>query len=264
MTLAGYVGFGGKTKDCMVMRAFTEGCDGQLIVLREPVPDWSREDHAIYGMWPFQMALARALLAAGKPLWYIDNGWFVNLWKVGRLHPEAAFYRVSRNGLAPKFLPGKSMERANKFDVRIKPWRTGGRHVLVCLPYNPEYASGFGVDIHQWLADLKILLPSVTDRPIVYREKPRDVTRITPLGEALKNAWCLVTHSSNAAVEAAMVGVPVFCEPVCGAAMVGCTDFTKIETPIYPDNREEWIASLMWQQFSLNEFRSGLAWQTLA
>jgi len=232
-----------------------------MIIVREPVPDWNAPDHAVYGMWRVQMELVRKFRRDGRPFWYIDNGWFRN---IGEREIERRWYRVTRNGMAPRLLPGRTMDRAGMFHVKIQPWRTGGRHVLVCLPYNQEFAKGFGVDYSQWLTGLQRLLPTITDRPIKWREKPRDVTKIQPLAVALQDAWCLVTHSSNAAVEAALMGVPVFCEPTCGAAMVGCADFTKIEDPVRPDNREEWIASLMWQQFSLAEFRSGLAWKTLA
>jgi hypothetical protein len=263
MSVACYVDYGGKHAREKVLRAFAEGCGGTVVFYAEPSLKPGITDHVIMGMWETQNRMIELVLKSGQNLWYLDNGWWVDIWKYGRRGVNDAYYRVSQNGMAPKFLPGVSFDRAKAFGVKLEPWRTDGRHVLVCLQFNPELAKGFGFNYGKWKNDLKEYLPTVTDRPIVYRQKPRDVTKIRPLAEAMKNAWCVVTHSSNAAVEAAMAGVPVFCDPSCGAAMVGCTDFSKIEEPVRPDNRKEWISSLMWQQFSVEEFRSGLAWRVL-
>ena len=97
----------------------------------------------------------------------------------------------------------------------------------------------------------------MTDRPIVFR--PKFAVMPKPLSADLKDAWCVVTHSSTAAVTAALQGVPVFCEPTCAAASVGCTDLSQIETPRRPD-REEWLAELAWRQWSEAEMKGGLAW----
>src|SRR5688500_15258270 len=94
------------------MRAFAEGCGGQMIIVREPVPDWNAPDHAVYGMWRVQMELVRKFRRDGRPFWYIDNGWFRN---IGEREIERRWYRVTRNGMAPRFLPGRSMERAESF-----------------------------------------------------------------------------------------------------------------------------------------------------
>jgi hypothetical protein len=73
----------------------------------------------------------------------------------------------------------------------------------------------------------------------------------------------LVTWSSAAANEALLAGVPVFVAGDCAASKMGLSDFTKIESPIYPPGRAAWAAALAGQQWSLEEFRSGVAWRTL-
>ena len=79
-----------------------------------------------------------------------------------------------------------------------------------------------------------------------------------PLATDLEDAWCVVTHSSTAAVEAVIAGVPVFVEPTCAAAPVGRTDL-DIENPVYPE-REPWVAALARRQWSREEVSSGKAW----
>jgi hypothetical protein len=80
----------------------------------------------------------------------------------------------------------------------------------------------------------------------------------TPLADDLRNCWALVTHSSNVAVDAVLMGIPVFVAPTCPAAPVGNLDLAKLETPDMPD-RARWFDSLMAQQFTVDEMRSGLA-----
>ena len=41
------------------------------------------------------------------------------------------------------------------------------------------------------------------------------------------------------------------------------TDLSKIETPFYPDNRQEWVDSLIANQYTLKEIRTGVAWRRL-
>ena len=63
----------------------------------------------------------------------------------------------------------------------------------------------------------------------------------------------MVTHSSNIAVEAAISGIPVFVSSTSACEPIGLTDFSKIESPIYPD-REAWLAHLSYSQFYFEEF----------
>jgi hypothetical protein len=39
------------------------------------------------------------------------------------------------------------------------------------------------------------------------------------------------------------------------------TDFAKIETPYYPDDRQEWIDTLVANQFTMSEIKNGTAWE---
>jgi len=74
----------------------------------------------------------------------------------------------------------------------------------------------------------------------------------------MRDCWALVTHSSNVAVDAVIAGVPVFVEPTSPAAPVGNLDLAKMENPNMPE-RGPWFDSLMAQQFTVDEMRSGLA-----
>jgi hypothetical protein len=78
----------------------------------------------------------------------------------------------------------------------------------------------------------------------------------------LTDAWALVTHSSNVAVDAVLCGVPVFVAPTSPAAPVANLDLKTMKAPLMPQ-RGAWLASLLAQQFTLDEIRSGFAKQMM-
>jgi hypothetical protein len=79
----------------------------------------------------------------------------------------------------------------------------------------------------------------------------------------LSNAWAVITCQSTAAVDVLLEGVPSFCNNMSVANPVSYTDLSLIETPFYPDNREEWIDSLLANQYLIREIESGFAWNRL-
>jgi hypothetical protein len=83
----------------------------------------------------------------------------------------------------------------------------------------------------------------------------------TPLVGDLRDAWALVPHSSNVAVDAVLAGIPLFVASTSPAAPAGRTDL-DIENPTMPD-RESWWASLTCQQFTLREMADGTAWRLM-
>lgn len=147
--------------------------------------------------------------------------------------------------------------RATKTD--IWPWSKGGRHIVVAEP-SETYQRFHGIE--GWTAQTVATLKRMTDRPLVVRDK--EMQRFgRKLHEDLAGAHCLVTHGSNAAVEAAIMGCPVFVHPDSAAALVGKTDLTEIERPIYPD-REPWLRALAYSQFDERELVDGTLWRLLA
>src|SRR5205814_414765 len=98
---------------------------------------------------------------------------------------------------------------------------------------------------------------AVTPRPVVTRDKEDKRS----LQEDLEGAHCLVAHGSVAAVEAAILGCPVFVDRTSAAALVGRTDL-EIESPVYPD-RTAWLHSLAYCQFNERELVDGTLWRLM-
>lgn len=86
-----------------------------------------------------------------------------------------------------------------------------GKNIIVC-PQSQGFHDRMGCPT--WLDDTLTALRAQTDRPIIVRYKKDQ----RPLAADLKNAWCVVTHSSNAALQAVIEGVPAICTAPCAAA----------------------------------------------
>jgi hypothetical protein len=171
-------------------------------------------------------------------------------------------YRVVRSDLwVPKggFPVGRGRRRWRLFEpyVDLRPWRPNGRTVLIC-PSSPIITRQLKSE--QWLEDAKALCERYTDRPVVIRKK----SSALPLAKQIEmdDVHCVVADRSMVAVEAALLGCPVFVHPGSPAAPVGLTDLAAIDDPIRPD-RTAWIESLAWCQYSEAEMRSGEAWRAL-
>lgn len=146
-------------------------------------------------------------------------------------------------------------DRWKKLDVPLQPWRKGGRHIVVAAP-TPTYQRFHAIE--GWFEETLRTLGKVSDRQIVVRFKDSD----RPLQADLEGAHCMVAHGSIAAVEAAILGCPVFDHKESAAALVGLTDITKVEHPIYPE-RQDWANTLAWSQFDEAELVNGFLWKHL-
>lgn len=173
-------------------------------------------------------------------------------------------------------------------DIKYKPWRTTGEHILICLQRNGGWSMK-GRDNQDWAIDMVRRLRQVTDRPIWIRGHPGDkragkyldlsekacqlnvlnglnvhITdhRNRTLQQDLKNAWATVVYNSSPAVASAISGVPVFADdPVdCQARDVAFGKWRNIENPDMPD-RDNWLAKLAMSHWNFEELKSGAAWR---
>lgn len=147
--------------------------------------------------------------------------------------------------------------KATKAAGCVRPWQKGRRHIVIAAPTR-TYARFHRTE--SWIADTIDALARVTDRQLVIRDKEQYKRR--PIQKDIDGAHCLVTHGSNAAVESVILGCPVFVHPDSAAALVGLTDLRKIETPVYPD-RQPWLNSLSYSQYSEAELVDGTLWRLI-
>lgn len=161
------------------------------------------------------------------------------------------YYRWTVNAFQMKTMRDVPNDRWKelRLDQVVLPWRKRGEHIVIA-DTGPDYWDLFAE--RDWAKRTAIELRKYTSREIVIRAK--DDSR--SLHSALDRAHALVSHGSIAAVEAVVLGCPVFVHEFSAAKLVGQTDLSRIETPIFPD-RQPWLNSLAYSQFSENELIDG-------
>ena len=169
-------------------------------------------------------------------------------------------------------------------NINLRPWRTQGDHILLCLQRDGGWSMG-GFEVLDWAMHTILQLRRHTKRPIRIRAHPGDkrakkyCDRLiklcigrrllnielsapdTSLEHDLKNCWAVVNHNSSPTVGAAIEGIPVFVtDPERSQAReIAETRLDKIETPATPD-RDAWIQRLSQFHWSHQELQDGTAW----
>lgn len=227
--------------------AFAKGANCEVI--------WDRTiqkgDIALFGARSI-FSIARYARRTGRNIYYGDHAYF-------RRH---TFYRCTKNAFQHSGKGRGDETRFKALNVEIEPWRKDGRHVLVCPP-DRSYCERNRIDHDAWQAVVLAELRANTDREIKIRERHAADDGSETLRAALKNCWALVTHHSNAAVEALCAGVPVFTTGDCAARSMGRDDLAKIEKPKYPDDRLRWASVLAANQWTFAEMRDGECWRAM-
>jgi hypothetical protein len=244
----------GKAKARVVCEAFVHGAGGQGVC--QPPPQRLRPGAAcFFGVTEPTRHLWHQARRENRDWYYLDNAYFDTV--RGRL------FRAVRCGVQATGLERPDWRRFARLGLEIQPWKRTGRHILVVVQSNTYMSVVAGKGSGWWenaLAEIRMH----TDRPIVLRGwRSNKMALAKTLRESLVDCWALVTWSSAAANEAILAGVPVFVAGECAASKMGLSDFSRIEFPVYPEGRARWAAALAGQQWSLDEFRKGVAWRAL-
>lgn len=198
----------------------------------------------------------------GRKWIYWDRGYLRRVFatwlpKGSAIGLTGGFYRwhINRPQMGEIYKVPDDRWRFLRLDDQIKPWNRDGDHIVIADTL-PDYWNLFSDP--QWTKRTVDFLKTYTKRPIFIRDKESK----TDLKDDLKNAHCLVAHGSIAAVESVVMGCPVFVEKLSAAALMGQTDFSRIESPIYPD-RQAWLNSLAYCQFHEAELVDGTLWRLI-
>jgi hypothetical protein len=175
---------------------------------------------------------------------------------------DGGMYRWHINAFQMRKIRQVPNDRWLETKTELIPWSRNGRHIVIAEP-SPYYAKFHRIE--DWTERTVRRLREITDRPLVFRSKEMQrrasdhMAGGRRLWDDLQGAHALVTHGSNAAVEAVIMGCPVFVDASSAAALVGKTDLAEIEDPIYPE-REPWLRSLAYCQFNESELVDGTLW----
>jgi hypothetical protein len=225
-----------------VVQAVAQGCEGRVIATGRLCEQAT--DHALIGTWHTAQTLIPEIRKRDQSYWHLDSCY---------IHSPERHYRLTRNSEHPKPRFDLTLERALALGIELKPWRTDGEHVLICRQ-GPSSGRHLRINPNGWNDIALGRLSKLTKRPIRVREKVDRQSR--PLAEDLDNCWCVVTHSSTCAIEAAVAGIPVICTPWGPAWPIATDALERIEEPPMPDRRD-WLATLAWSQWTMEELAAG-------
>ena len=170
-------------------------------------------------------------------------------------------YRITKNDFQVRDIQELTKEEINRVEKikngNITPQPCKKNHhgyILICPP--SHYSVKYFLNGKDWLKETEDIIRQNTDIPIKIRKKDDK----HPLEKDIKNASIIVSYNSTVAIHALLAGVPSFCDKISAASNMSNLDYTDIENPFYPDNREEWLNTLLANQFTLEEMRNGYAW----
>ena len=189
------------------------------------------------------------------------------------------YWRTAVNGHQPtsKFRPDYPGDRLKQMGWEFKPWRKEGKQIVIAGS-SAKYHNFYDLkDPTDWstklIKELNDLSPM---RPVIYRPKPswKDAVPIINttysgreqgIMDALRGAHVLITHGSNACFEAMLNGVPSIIIGEGVMKPISSRTVNDVENPrlAADDEREAVLRFLAYQQWTLSEFASGEAWQTI-
>jgi len=174
--------------------------------------------------------------------------------------------------------PERWQKISNKLGISLKPWRTQGNHILICLQRHGGWSMR-GLSTIDWLHQTIEKIKKYSDRPIIVRAHPGDkkiksflkisyknvrISTNDSLLEDFKNAWATIVYNSSPSVASLIEGIPAFItDPYPEHSQtfgISNTDLSLLENPLMPD-RQKWIERLSMCHWSFDELKSGEAWK---
>jgi hypothetical protein len=175
--------------------------------------------------------------------------------------------------------PSRWTKISRDLNISLKPWRTQGNHILICLQRHGGWSMG-GLSVQAWLDQTIIQIRQYSrKRPILVRTHPGDkkiksILKINHknvhlstnerLVDDLRNAWATVVYNSSPSVASIIEGIPAFItDPLPQHSQtyeVANTDLSRLENPEMPD-RQAWIEKISMCHWNFEELRSGEAWR---
>jgi len=176
--------------------------------------------------------------------------------------------------------PARWQQIKQDLGIELKPWRTDGEHILICLQRNGGWSMA-GLDVMTWCNDVVKDIKLRTNKPIVIRTHPGDkraqqYIRTAPRGVTIstadsiikdfENCWACITYNSSPGVAAAVEGIPVFVtDKKAKHSQAYDVANLKLKNINQPETyeRQQWIEKISMSHYNFNDLANGTAWNTI-
>ena len=170
------------------------------------------------------------------------------------------------------------------FNHKLKPWKLTGDNILILGQHDASEQWNGMPSMNIWFEKQINEIRKHTTRPIQVRPHPRNpvgfdhkkfnnVSIVRPVmdrntiddtnfKDTLSDAWAVVNHSSNPAIEAVVNGIPVFVSADSLCYDVGNDSLKQINNPSMPA-RQAWADKLAYTEWFEDEIENGLPWKRI-
>ena len=219
-----------------ICAAFSEGLGGKTVY-----PEEAGNSIVTYGI----LRGTGEAIKRAENFWYIDHGYIKRSNPAGTLN---GYFRITKNALWHSGEGKYPTDRLKKVVSHLGT-RKRGRNIILAPP--SKYMREF-LDLHDWEEKTIEEIKKYSDRPILISTKQQN-----PMNEVMKDAWAVVTDHSNSAIDALIEGVPIIMtNPARSYGKI-----KDIENPEF--DRVPLLSALSYNQWTLDEMRSGKAWREL-
>lgn len=197
----------------------------------------------IMSLHPGVIEAQERLRAEKRPYLFLDHAY----WQRGH---DRKNYRIVPGEIYNNRVVDGDESRMFRWGARLSPViRSHGEYVLAVMP-SANVARIYGPEaVKAWMRETAVSVAKQRNLPIRIKIKHDG-----DFNEALSKAACVVSFASAADVEAVCAGVDGYFSDYSPAAPV------SLEKPKRCD-RLKWAASLAWQQWNVDEMRSGDFWR---
>lgn len=164
-------------------------------------------------------------------------------------------------------------DRPKKMGISLLPYKENRRSEILIAAQHEQSLQWEGMPpMKNWCENIIKEIKAVTTRPIVVRPHPRCSFSLSIPGVTVErpqklpntydsfdinyNYHLVINHNSGPAIQAAIQGVPVFCDSSSLAAPLSIK-WENLENPALPD-RNEWFLQLCHTEWTVDEIRQGI------
>jgi hypothetical protein len=235
--------------------AFTTGGGGKIVTV----------DDALYNKtlpmcWAgrYKTALHTHCKTNNLNFYNLDSGYFSS-------HKLKTYFRVSKNSFQNiEKVTDYPANRWNILDIKLQNISIGSSIVIVPPDEKKLHTENLAPSVDDWIKQTIFEIKKYSDRPIRIRQRPASrgerIVSDTFLDFISKDTYCVIGHSSNALVEAAMNGIPVISLGESATRSLYNSDISKIEklTKVSDELKMQWIYHLSYSQFTRDELIAGI------
>ena len=269
-------GFGTREITDQILRAFVKSANGvmhekQNVVGQYEQTIWPtfKEINSPVAVWGCLRGTEAVIDEAGQKEqdWYFfDHAYVMNEQKHGKnFKLKDRVYRVTKNAQIINDIDELSdddYKRIEKYEdhIKLEPWKKDGKYALIFEP--SDFAKRWW-EVPNWTEDI---LEKTKNLGIEVRIRKKN--SLVSFESEVKNAKCVISLQSAAAVQAHIWGIPGYCGDMSAAYPVSHSiDMLEkgLDSIQYipDDTRQRWLNSILANQYTMTEIADGTCYNRL-